>query len=125
MYPRTPAFLRAEADYLRPPTERAPRCPCCREAYDPDEGEELTGDDAAHVGLPAGEIVCPDCAADARADVAEQVLLDAIQSAARDAWTLWGRTAPEPTLDHRVTVEALECGMGRTVDGFVAFGGAL
>ena len=75
--------------------------------------------------LRAGEVVCPDCAGAARADVAEQVLLDAIQSAARDAWTLWGRTAPEPTLDHRVTVEALECGMGRTVDGFVAFGGAL
>lgn len=53
----------------------------------------------------------------------EQVLLDALQDTAREAWKLWGRTAPEPTLDHRVTVCALENRMGYGVDGFVAFGG--
>lgn len=58
-------------------------------------------------------------------DAEEQVLLDAIRDVSREAWKLWGRTAPEPSIGHVVTVEALECGMGRTVDGFVAFGGAL
>lgn len=56
-------------------------------------------------------------------DAEEQVLLDALQDVSREAWKLWGRTAPEPTLDHRVTVGALENRMGYGVDGFVAFGG--
>mgnify|MGYP001500468353 CR=1 FL=1 len=57
-------------------------------------------------------------------DAEEQVLLDALQDTAREAWELWGRTAPEPSLNHRVTVEALENRMGLGVDGFVSFGGA-
>lgn len=58
-------FLRAEADYLRPPTERDPVCPCCCEAYDADEGEELPLDAAVSLGLASVEIVCPACARDA------------------------------------------------------------
>ena len=68
-------FARAEADYLRPPTERAPRCPHCREAYDADHGEELSAAEAAHLGLPAGEVVCPDCKVVAREDTAKAVSL--------------------------------------------------
>ena len=58
-------------------------------------------------------------------DAEEQLLLDAIREVSREAWKLWGRTAPEPSLDHVVTVRALEDRMGVGVDGFVAFGGAL
>lgn len=56
-------------------------------------------------------------------DAEEQVLLDALQDVSREAWKLWGRTAPSPSIDHAVTVRALENRMGYGVDGFVAFGG--
>lgn len=57
-------------------------------------------------------------------DAEEQVLLDALQDVSREAWKLWGRTAPEPSLDHQVTVQALENRMGLGCDGFVSLGGA-
>lgn len=60
----------------------------------------------------------------AQIDAQEEVLLTALQDVSREAWKLWGRTAPEPSLDHRVTAHLLEYGMGRGVDGFVSFGGA-
>lgn len=58
------------------------------------------------------------------ADAAEEVLLTAIQECSCEAWKLWGRTSPEPSLDHVVTVRALEDRMGYGRDGFVALGGA-
>lgn len=58
------------------------------------------------------------------AAAAEEVLLDAIRECSCEAWKLWGRTATGPSLDHVVTVRALEDRMGRGVDGFVALGGA-
>lgn len=57
-------------------------------------------------------------------DAEEQVLLDAIRDVSREAWKLWGRTAPEPSIGHVVTVRALENRMGLGVDGFVSLGGA-
>lgn len=59
-------LARAEADYLRAPEERDPRCYVCDEAYDADAGEELHLDEAVALGLASPEIVCPTCAAAAR-----------------------------------------------------------
>lgn len=63
-------YLRAERDYLRPPSERDPRCPCCDEVYDPDTGEILGVLAAEHLGVPVGTVVCRDCDAVAREDLA-------------------------------------------------------
>ena len=123
MYPTTDRdFARAEADYLRPPTERAPRCPHCREGFDPEACDELTADAAAALGLRAGEVVCPDCAGAARADAA---LMAAITYSARETWLLWGSKAVGPSPRHAGIVRALERSTDHGRDGFVSFGGAL
>jgi len=61
----------------------------------------------------------------AQIDAQEEVLLTALQDVSREAWKLWGRTAPEPTPRHAGIVRALERDTGRGTDGFVSFGGAL
>lgn len=58
-----------------------------------------------------------------RHEAEEQVLLTAIGECAGKAWALWGSTSPEPSLDHQVTVQALEDRMGLGCDGYVALGG--
>ena len=114
-------FARAEADYLRPPTERAPRCPHCREGFDPEACDELSADAAAALGLRAGDVVCPVCADAARADAA---LMAAITFAARETWLLWGSKATVISPSHAATVRVLERSTDRGRDGFVSFGGA-
>lgn len=82
-------YLRAERDYLRPPSERAPQCPHCAESYDPDAGEELHADEAACLRLSAGEVVCPTCAAAALEDLA---MLHAMRELGRLGWE-WQKRA--------------------------------
>lgn len=104
--------------------------PCCA-LCDAPATVTLGAAEADWIGVRADRVdVCDHCATDIATDLAklaaddadraEAALLDAIQHCAREAWVMWGRRAPEPSVAHLVTVHALENRMGLGVDGFVA-----
>lgn len=117
-----------------PPAESLTCCACC--GGRPDHRAATAAMVAAMQpgALRLGDALCDGCADDIIEDVVtlareqheaeEQVLLTALQSCACEAWKLWGRKAPEPSIDHQVTVQALENRMGLGCDGFVSLGGA-
>lgn len=74
MYPRTSAFLRAEAEWLTPPDERPVACRWCGEA----EGEHPATVDHVAVAMPGAlrvdDMLCDGCADALDADVAREVV---------------------------------------------------
>ena len=101
MYPRTPAFLRAEAAWITPPDERPVACAWCAEAA----GEHpATHEHVAVVRrgtLRVDDLLCDGCADALDADVAreEEAALDAAMG-----------DAPEADRDDAMGTLCEECG---------------
>lgn len=81
------AFLRAERDYLRPPTERPEPCPCCDGHLDETTDAEVCERGAEILGCEAGTIICADCDRDVQTDIAMADALKALGALSR-RWAL-------------------------------------
>ena len=105
MYPALPAFSAPKPTIFAPDGARA-AMPVLPRGVRPDEGEELTGDDAAHVGLPGGDRVPrlrrrrPRWTWRSRCSSTRSSPPPAMRGRSGAA------RRQEPTLDHQVTVEA-------------------
>ena len=73
MYPRTPAFLRAEAEWLTPPSERPVACAWCAEAAGEHPATPEHVDVARRGTLRVDDLLCDGCADAVDADVAAGV----------------------------------------------------
>lgn len=71
-------FLRAERDYLTPPTERREPCPCCDGFLDEATHAEVCDRGAEILGCEAGTIICADCGRDVQTDIAMDDALKAL-----------------------------------------------
>ena len=84
---RDRAFLRAEAHYLRPPTERPEPCPCCDGHLNETTDVEVCERGAEILGCEAGTIICAGCDRDVRTDIAMDDALKAL-GALSQRWAL-------------------------------------
>lgn len=115
------AFLRAEADYLRPPTEHAPCCEQCGAL-----GVDLAPATARHasvLSVDEGALICGTCATGADSD-AER---DAWDAAVRDLALLslrWHDRGGRPSRRHFAAVDSaradLSTGVATRAQGWVS-----
>ena len=71
-------FLRAERDYLTPPTERREPCPCCDGYLDETTDAIVCARGAEDLGFEVGTIICAGCDRDVQTDVAMADALKAL-----------------------------------------------
>ena len=106
------AFLRAEAEYLRPPTEHAHCCEQCGAL-----GVDLDPATARHasvLSVDEGALICGDCATGADSD-AESIAESAASVALSLLSVSWQRRGTSiPTRRHAVAVDTAraECATG-------------
>lgn len=115
-------FLRAEADYLRPPTERdVCECEQCG-ALDVDL-DPATARHATVLSVDEGALICGDCATGADSDAERDAARDAVKALAFLAMK-WLRRGGRPTRRHFVAVDTAraECatGVATRAQGWVA-----
>ena len=72
------AFLRAEADYLRPPTEQPTRCAHCRDVVEDDDAVECSARAAEMLSCGEGDLICPACSQCGEDDAERDALLTAL-----------------------------------------------
>lgn len=80
-------FLRAERDYLRPPTERREPCPCCDGYLDEATDAEVCARGADILGCEVGTIICAGCDRDVQTDIAMDDALKALATLSQ-RWAL-------------------------------------
>jgi len=71
-------FLRAERDYLTPPTERREPCPCCDGYLDEATDAVVCARGAEVLGCEVGTIICAGCDRDVQTDIAMADALKAL-----------------------------------------------
>jgi len=71
-------FLRAERDYLTPPTELPTRCAHCREVVEDDDAIECSARAAEMLSCDDGDLICPTCSQCGEDDAERDAFLSAM-----------------------------------------------
>lgn len=117
------AFLRAEADYLRPPTDRDV-CECEQCGALDVEVNPATARHATVLSVDEGALICGDCATGADEDAERDAARDAVKALAFLAMKWQRRGTSIPTRRHHAAVDTAraECatGVATRAQGWVA-----